>query len=84
MFRYLPLSQQVFRHHDYNFIQKENIKPNLKDFPICQMTRAWNCSNILIKSEAEIAVFKETFISQCMNKYEDECVKPNCYVCNRI
>ena len=83
MFQYLPLSQQVFRDHDYNFLPKANIKPSLKFFPIVQMLRAWNCSNIAIKSEAQIDLMKETFISQCLNKYEDECVKLTCYVCNR-
>ena len=57
MFQYLPLSQQVFRDHDYNFLPKGNIKPNLKFFPIVQMLRAWNCSNITIKSEAQIVLF---------------------------
>ena len=48
-----------------------------------QPVRAWNCSNITIKSGAQIVLMKETFVLQGLNKYEDECVKLTCYVCNR-
>ena len=83
MFKYLPLSQQVFRDHDYNFIPKEVTNPHLKFYPIVQMLRAWNASNIFVKSKAEIIYLKKTFITQCLSGYEEECVKPKCYVCSR-
>ena len=83
MFKYLPLSQQVFRDHDYNFIPKVVTQRHLNFFPIVQMLRTWNASNIFVKSEAEIIYLKETFITQCLSGYEEECVKPKCYVCNR-
>ena len=83
MFKYLPLSQQVFRDHDYNFIPKEVTWPHLKFYPIVQMLKTWNASNIFVKSETENICMKETFITQCLSGYEEECLKPRCYVCNR-
>jgi hypothetical protein len=83
MFQYLPLSQQVYRDHDYNFVPQIVNMPNLNFFPTIQMLRTWNCSNIYVKSEAEIIKMKEIFITQCLSNYEEECVKLACYVCNR-
>ena len=83
MFQYLPLSHQVFRDHDYNFVPEVINYCNLQFFPAIQMVRPWNCSNIYVKCEAEIFYMKEVFISQCLSKYEQYCVKANCFVCNR-
>ena len=83
MFQYLPLSQQVYRDHDYNFVPQIVNLPNLNFFPTIQMLRTWNCSNLHIKSEAEIIKMKETFITKCLSNYKEECVKLTCYVCNR-
>jgi hypothetical protein len=83
MFQYLPLSQQVHRDHDYNFMPKLINHRHLQFFPSVQMVRTWNCSNIFVKCEAEVFNMKETFISQCLSKYEEYCVKDNCFVCTR-
>ena len=69
MFKCLPLSQQVFRDHDYNFIPKEVTRPHLKFYPIVQMLRTWNASYIFVKSEAEIVYLKETFITPLPQYY---------------
>ena len=39
MFQYLPLSEQVFRDHDYNFQQKTYSKKFLSQFPIVQILK---------------------------------------------
>ena len=83
MFQYLPLSQQVRRDHDYNLMPKVINHCQLQFFPAVQMVRTWNCSNIFVKCEAEVFNMKETFISQCISKYEEYCVKSNCFVCTR-
>ena len=80
MFQYLPFSQQVHRDHDYNFMPKLINHRHLQFFPSVQMVRTWNCSNIFVKCEAEVFNMKETFISQCLSKYEEYCVKANCFV----
>ena len=83
MFQYLPLSEQVYRDHDYNFVPlKVNIS-NINFFPTVQMVRTWNCSHLFIKCEAELITMKEIFITQCLSKYDKDCVKLNCYVCSR-
>ena len=83
MFQYLPLSQQVYRDHDYNFVTEVINYRNLQFFPAVQMVRTWNCSNIYVKCEAEIVSMKDIFLSQCLSKYEEYCSKDNCFVCNR-
>ena len=83
MFQYLPLSEQVYRDHDYNFVPLKVNMYNLNFFPTVQMVRTWNCSNIFIKCEAEITTMKETFITQCLSRYDEDCVKLNCYICSR-
>ena len=70
-FQYLPFPQQVHKYHDYNFMLKViNHHPH-KLFPAVQMVRTWNCSNIFVKCEAKVFNMKETFISQCLSKYEE-------------
>ena len=54
MFKYLPLSQQVYRHHDYFFVPQIVNMPNLNFFPTIQMLRTWNCSNLCFGSEGEV------------------------------
>ena len=83
MFQYLPLSEQVYWDHDYNFVPLKVNMSNLNFFPTVQMVRTWNCSNLFIKCEAEIITMKEIFITQCLSKYDEDCVKLNCYVCSR-
>ena len=83
MFQYLPLSDQVYRDHDYNFKPKTCNKNFLCHFPTVQLLRAWNRSHLLVKSEAEINLMKATFISQKLSTYEEECVKQFCYICKR-
>ena len=80
MFKYLPLSQQVFEDHGYNFIPKEVIRPHLKFYPIVKMLRTLNASITFLKSKADIIYLKETFITQCLSGYEEECVKPKWHV----
>ena len=81
MFKYLPLSLQVYRHQDYNFEPKVVKMPYLKQYPTVQLVRTWNSRNLLVKCEAEVQLMKETFRSQCISNYEEECLKLNCYVC---
>ena len=83
MFKYLPISLQVFRHQEYNFEPKIVNKSYLKHYPTVQLVRTWNSKNLFVKCEAEIQLIKETFKSQCISSYDDECLKLNCYVCNR-
>ena len=60
MFQYLPLSQQVYQDHDYNFVPQIVNMPNLNFFPTIQMLRTWNCSNLYIKSEVDIVNMKDS------------------------
>ena len=54
MFKYLPLSQQVFCHYDYNFIPKEVTRPHLKFYPIIQMLREPK-----VRKTAQLWIFAE-------------------------
>ena len=83
MFQYLPLSQQVYRDHDYNFVPLIVNHRNLQFFPAIQIVRTWNGSNIYAKCEAEVFKMKDIFISQCLSNYEEYCEKSNCFVCSR-
>ena len=82
MLKYLPLSQQIYRDHEYNFITPIVNKTCLKFFPIVQLVKAWNRSSLLVKSEADIKTMKESITSKCLSKYEEECFIEDCYVCN--
>ena len=81
-FQDLPLSEQIFRDHDYNLKVKKVNKNFLSFYPNVQMIQAWNRNNILIKSEAETKDMKDYYTIHKINSYESECVKDNCYVCN--
>ena len=81
-FQNLPLSEQIYRDHDYNLKQKLLNKPFLHNYPSVQLVRAWNRNNLFIKSEAEIIILKSDYITQKINNYEGDCTKDNCYVCD--
>ena len=53
----------------------------VQDSSIGDLVRNWNQNNILLKSEADIATFKEDFILSKINSYDEECFKVNCLAC---
>ena len=75
------LSDQVLRDHDYNLKPKIVKRNFLTYYPSVQLIRAWNCNNLLLKSEAELVNLKSDFTSHKLNNYETECAVVNCYVC---
>ena len=81
-FQDLPLSQQIYRDHDYNLKPKQVNKTFLSHYPTVKMIRAWNQNDLLIKSEGEVTDLKEYFMMHKLNSYESECLEVNCYICN--
>ena len=69
---------------DYYDLESKHLKTNvLFYYPSVQLVRNWNRNNIAVKAQAEISYMKSGFKICQLNKYEDECVKLNCYVCSR-
>ena len=79
-FQDIPFDEQKSRDDDYNLKQTRATTSALLYFPSCQIIRSWNQNNILLKSEADITNLKEDFVQKKMNTYDEECVKPNCYM----
>ena len=77
------MSQQTPRDHSYNLKPLQVNSTFLLHNPIVKMIRAWNQNELLIKSEAEVTDLKEYFTMCKFNSYESECLKINCYICNR-
>jgi hypothetical protein len=67
----------------YNFQPKVPIFKELSFFPNVQLIQNWNRNNILLKSEGKLLNLKVAFIANKLNSYEEECLKNNCYICNR-
>ena len=82
-FQDIPFNEQKSRDDDYNLKQTRATSSALLYFPKCQIIRSWNQNNILLKSEADITNLKEDFVQKKMNTYDEECVKPNCYMCRQ-
>ena len=82
-FQDIPLDEQKSRDDDYNLKLKADADKSLLYFPGNQIIRAWNSNNLLIKSEADCVIMKESFKQNKLESYEEDCLKPNCYVCNR-
>ena len=82
-FQDIPPDEQKSRDDDYNLKPKEVADRSLLYFPGNQIIRAWNSNNLLIKSEADCAILKESFKQNKLELYEEDCLKQNCYVCNR-
>ena len=82
-FQDIPFNEQKSRDDDYNLKQKHATTSALLYFPSCQIIRSWNQNNMLLKSEADIANLKEDFIQKKINSYDEDCVKPNCYMCKQ-
>ena len=81
-FQDIPFDEQKSRDDDYNLKLNQLADRSLLYFPGNQMIRAWNSNNLLIKSEADCTTLKENFKQNKLDLYEDDCLKPNCYVCN--
>ena len=81
-FQDIPLDEQKSRDDDYNLKLNQLADRSLLYFPGNQMIRGWNSNNLLIKSEADCTTLKENFKQNKLDLYEDDCLKPNCYVCN--
>ena len=81
-FQDIPLDEQKSRDDDYNLKLNQLADRSLLYFPGNQMIRAWNSNNLLIKSEADCTTLKENFKQNKLDLYEDDCLKPNCYVFN--
>ena len=82
-FQDIPFNEQKSRDDDYNLKQKHLTTPALLYFPSCQIIRSWNQNNMLLKSEADISNLKEDFIQKKISSYDEDCVKPNCYMCKQ-
>ena len=82
-FQDIPFNEQKSRDDDYNLKQKLATTNALLYFPSCQIIRSWNQNNILLKSEADISNLREDFVQKKINSYDEECVKPNCYMCKQ-
>ena len=78
-FEGIPTHEHKCRDDDYNL--KRPSRNGQLHFPSCQIVRNWNQNNILLKSEADIATFKEDFILSKINSYDEECFKVNCLAC---
>ena len=76
----IPFNEQKSRDDDYNLRKQTNIA--LLHFPSCQIVRSWNQNNLSLKTEADIAAFKEDFIQKKLDSYDEECFKPNCSACH--
>ena len=79
----LSSTAQKTRDDDYNLEAKHLTNNLLFYYPSVQLIRNWNRNTIVVKAQAEISLMKSEFKICQINKYEDECVKLNCYVCSR-
>ena len=75
----IPTYDHKCRDDDYNL--KLPSRNGQLHFPSCQIVRNWNQNNIILKSESDIATFKEDFILSKLNSYDEECLKVNCLAC---
>ena len=78
-FQNIPYNERKSRDDDYNLRKPTNIA--LLHFPSAQIVRNWNQNHLTLKSEADMAVFKEDFIQKKLKTYDEECSKANCSAC---
>ena len=78
-FQNIPFNEQKSRDDDYNLRKPTNIA--LLHFPSAKIVRSWNQNHLTLKSEADMAVFKEDFIQKKLKTYDEECSKANCSAC---
>ena len=71
------------RNDDYNLAYQQPIKKQYFFFPSIRCINTFNALDIEIKSISEIKRFKQELLSYYFNRYDSECVKENCYSCNK-
>ena len=80
-FTNIPHSELKCRDNIHNFQLKKPKSTDLSFYPNVQLIRNWNGNETSLKSRRKFADFKKAFIDKCLNSYEEECLKNNCYIC---
>ena len=67
-----------------NFIIPPPIKNCSIRFPHIEAAKDWNNLPLYLKNITKTKEFKESLTTYLIDKYEDECLESDCYVCNKV